>query len=89
MPKTFAPAERYKKNYDEKDIAKAVEAIEKGLSKKQASKEYGIPRATLQFRLSNKLKKNGYGPPPILAQDEEELLVHWIKKCQLKGFPRQ
>ncbi|KAF2886610.1 hypothetical protein ILUMI_19562 [Ignelater luminosus] len=46
MPKTFAPGERYKKNYDERDIEQAVEAIKRGLSKKQASKEYGIPRAT-------------------------------------------
>ncbi|KAF2892060.1 hypothetical protein ILUMI_14113, partial [Ignelater luminosus] len=89
MPKTFAPGERYKKNYDERDIEQAVEAIKKGLLKKQAFKEYGIPRATLQFRLSNKLKKTGHGPPPILTQDEEELLVHWIKECQLKGFPRR
>ncbi|KAF2889406.1 hypothetical protein ILUMI_16767 [Ignelater luminosus] len=79
MPKTFAPGERYKKNYDERNIEQAVEAIKKGLSKKQAFKEYGIPRATLQFRLSNKFKKTGHGPPPILTQ-EEELLVHWIKE---------
>ncbi|KAF2892344.1 hypothetical protein ILUMI_13828 [Ignelater luminosus] len=80
MPKTFAPEERYKKNYDERDI----EAIRKGLSKKQASKEYGIPRATLQFRLSNKFTKTGHGPPPILTQDEEKLLVHWIKEYNIK-----
>ncbi|KAF2890621.1 hypothetical protein ILUMI_15552 [Ignelater luminosus] len=76
MPKTFTPGERYKKNYDERDIEQTVEAIKKGLSRKQASKEYGIPRATLQFRLSNKFKKTGHGPLPILTQDEEELLVH-------------
>ncbi|KAF2889310.1 hypothetical protein ILUMI_16864 [Ignelater luminosus] len=76
MPKIFTSGERYKKNYDGRDIEQAVEAIKKGLSRKQASKEYGIPRATLQFRLSNKFKKTGHGPPPILTQDEEELLVH-------------
>ncbi|KAF2890221.1 hypothetical protein ILUMI_15952, partial [Ignelater luminosus] len=87
MPKTFAPGERYKKNYDERDIEQAVEAIKKGLSKKQASKEYGIPRATLQFRLSNKFKKTGHGPPPILTQDEQELLkIDNIKENENEDF---
>ncbi|KAF2898011.1 hypothetical protein ILUMI_08165 [Ignelater luminosus] len=87
MPKTFAPGERYKRNYDERDIEQAVEAIKKGLSKKQASKEYGIPRATLQFRLSNKFKKTGHGPTPILTQDEEELLkIDNIKENENEDF---
>ncbi|KAF2887661.1 hypothetical protein ILUMI_18512 [Ignelater luminosus] len=87
MPKTFAPGERYKKNYDERDIEQAVEAIKKGLSKKQACKEYGIPRATLQSRLSNKFKKTGHGPPPILTQDEEELLkIDNIKENENEDF---
>ncbi|KAF2894661.1 hypothetical protein ILUMI_11513 [Ignelater luminosus] len=87
MLKTCAPRERYSKNYDERDIEQAVEAIKKGLSKKQASKEYGIPRATFQFRLSNKFKKTGHGPPPILTQDEEELLkIDNIKENENEDF---
>ncbi|KAF2892440.1 hypothetical protein ILUMI_13733 [Ignelater luminosus] len=49
MPKTFAPGERYKKNYDERDIEQAVEAIKKGLSKKQASKEESISEEILNI----------------------------------------
>ncbi|KAF2886280.1 hypothetical protein ILUMI_19893 [Ignelater luminosus] len=71
MPKIFAPGERYKENYDERDIEQVVKATKKGLSKQQASKKYGIRKATLQFRLSNKFKKTGHGSPPILTQDKK------------------
>ncbi|KAF2887854.1 hypothetical protein ILUMI_18319, partial [Ignelater luminosus] len=52
MPKTFAPGERHKKNYDERDIEQAVKAIKKGLSKKQASKNKCLGKNP-----SNKIKQ--------------------------------
>ena len=28
------------------------------------------------------------GPPPILSEHEEQVLVNWITDCSLKGFPQ-
>ncbi|KAF2891245.1 hypothetical protein ILUMI_14928 [Ignelater luminosus] len=38
MPKTFAPGERYEKNYDERDIEQAVEAIKRVFRKNKLPK---------------------------------------------------
>ncbi|KAF3761227.1 hypothetical protein M406DRAFT_265531 [Cryphonectria parasitica EP155] len=46
MPKT--------KPYTEFELAQAIEAIGKGLLQKQASREYGIPRSTLQQHLAGR-----------------------------------
>lgn len=45
------------KSYNEKTIQKALEEIKVRLPKKTVAKKYGIPRSTLQFRLSKKFKK--------------------------------
>ncbi|KAF2893472.1 hypothetical protein ILUMI_12703 [Ignelater luminosus] len=65
MPKTFAPGERYKRNYDERDIEQAVEAIEKDLSKKQASKDYAGNEVTLE-----KSKQNEVVLPKVVFEEE-------------------
>ena len=49
----------------EEIINAAIEAINDGMPKNQASKIFGVPRSTLQFRMSSKFKKPGYGPRPI------------------------
>lgn len=59
----------------EEKIKRALEAIENGMSKKAAAKLHGIPRATLQFRLSSKFKKPGFGPSTYLTMEEENILV--------------
>ncbi|CAH1180212.1 unnamed protein product [Phaedon cochleariae] len=79
----------YKKKYSEPEITRALEAIKKGMSKKQAAKTYRIPRATLQFRMSERFKKIRHGPETVLSTSEEELLVKWINDNQRKGFPRR
>ncbi|KAJ8917899.1 hypothetical protein NQ315_002591 [Exocentrus adspersus] len=78
---------KYKKCYSEAGLSSALDAVRKGMSKKEASKLYGIPRGTLQFRLSDKFKKCGHGPPPVLSSEEENLLVSWITENLKKGFP--
>ncbi|KAG5893479.1 hypothetical protein JTB14_031257 [Gonioctena quinquepunctata] len=59
------------------------------MPKREACRKYKIPRATLQFRLSEKFTKSSHGPLPILTTHEEAILVEWIKDCQRKGFPRR
>lgn len=88
MPKT-ASQESYTKKYSEESLIKAIEEVNNGMPKREACRKYNIPRATLQFRLSEKYTKSSHGPSPILTIHEETLLVNWIKDCQRKGFPRR
>lgn len=88
MPKT-TEGKKYSKSYTENDLLKALTAIESGMPKREASKLFHIPRATIQFRLSNKFVKSSPGPPTILTSQEESILVDWIKECHRKGFPRR
>ncbi|XP_072375131.1 uncharacterized protein [Diabrotica undecimpunctata] len=73
----------------EEKIHKAVEAVKDGMSKLKASKLYGVPRSTIQFRMGNKFKKPGFGPASYLTKEEESILVKWIVTCKKKGFPRR
>nr|CAI5827091.1 unnamed protein product [Callosobruchus analis] len=66
----------------EQKLENALEAVTKGMSKKAAAKRFGIPRSTIQYRLSDKFKSPGYGPPTVLTSKEEEILIK-------KGFPRR
>ncbi|XP_044753622.1 chaetoglobosin A biosynthesis cluster protein C-like [Coccinella septempunctata] len=88
MPKV-REGSNYNKKYDEELLQKALREIEEGEAKKKVARKYNIPRATLQFRLSNKFKKISHGPNPILTTDEEEMLVRWISDCVIKGFPQR
>lgn len=87
MPKVQKD-ENYQKKYSEEDIAKALKAIEEGLSERKASLQFHVPRSTLQFRSSDKFNnKTTHGPDPILSSEEENLLKEWILASQRKGFP--
>lgn len=88
MPKV-AKQKKYLKAYSEDAIQKAIDAIENGLGQRQAAARFGVPRATLQFRLSSKFKKTSHGPNPILTTEEEALLKNWITTSCMKGFPRR
>ncbi|KAK9720976.1 CENP-B N-terminal DNA-binding domain [Popillia japonica] len=39
---------KYTKTYNEEELAKAIEAINNGMPKKQAAEKFKIPRQTLQ-----------------------------------------
>lgn len=80
--------EKEKKKYTEENLIKALNAIrDDGMPKNKAATTFGIPRSTLQFRLSEKFKKPGYGPETVLTANEEKELVHWVLECYRKGFP--
>ncbi|XP_055602152.1 uncharacterized protein LOC129750957 isoform X2 [Uranotaenia lowii] len=70
-------------------MARALDQIKaKTLSKRQAAKTYGIPRATLQFRLGSKFKGDPRkGKPTVLSNEEEAKIVHHIQQMERKGFP--
>lgn len=75
--------------YSEDLVQKALQDIKSGESKKSTARKYGIPRSTLQFRLSQKFKKVRKGPATYLTATEETLLNEWIIDSQRKGFPRR
>ncbi|KAJ4438193.1 hypothetical protein ANN_14132 [Periplaneta americana] len=78
----------HKKTYSEETLKEALRAIKHGMSFKAAAIRFGVPRATLQFRLSKKFMKISRGPAPVLNSEEESTLVRWIFECARKGFPR-
>lgn len=63
------------KKYKEEDLIKAVEAVKKGMPFKTAAREHNVPRATIQWRCSDKFTKVTRDPSPILSDDEERTLV--------------
>lgn len=88
MPKV-ADGTSYSKKYTEDNIKKAIEAVQNGMPKKTAATKYGVPRATLQFRLSSQFVKTKPGPKTTLTDEEEKTLVNWVIYCSKRGFPRR
>nr|CAI5833441.1 unnamed protein product [Callosobruchus analis] len=87
MPKVKDKS-KYTKKYDEDSLQLALADIENGMPKLQAPRKHGIPRQTLQFRLSKKFKRIGHGPSSYLTE-EEDVLQKWIMESFRKGFPRR
>ncbi|KAL0852107.1 hypothetical protein ABMA28_000347 [Loxostege sticticalis] len=80
---------KYLKGYSEKNLEDAVQAVRDGMPKKTGAVKFNVPRATIQFRLSDKYIKNRPGPSTVLTQEEETVLVDWIITSSRKGFPRR
>ncbi|KAJ2937254.1 hypothetical protein O0L34_g19471 [Tuta absoluta] len=89
MPKV-PPNTKYKKKYKEEELSLAVAAIKDGMLKREAARLYNIPRATLQFRLSENFNdKTRPGPPTVLTDSEELKIKEWVITSSKKGFPRR
>lgn len=83
MPKNFI-------SFSNDNIAAAIHAVENGMSKKAASKQFNVKRSTLQFRLKNRDRPSfTCGPSSIISKEEEDVLVKWLLDCSKKGFPRR
>lgn len=80
-----------KKPYSKDDLEQALEAIKNGMAIKKASRDFGIPRGTLQNRVHGRTKKsvNCSGPSPFFSEEEELYIVNWINECARKGFPKR
>lgn len=77
------------KRYTEQQLQELLPKIKnKSLSMYHVTKYYGIPRATLQFRLSHKCKQHGKaGRMPVFHINEEEKICKWLSEMERKGFP--
>lgn len=78
--------------YSEESLANAPRDIREGnRGVREASREYGVPIATLQDRLHDRVKEKPrqMGPDPILSAHEENRLQEWILNMAKCGFPRK
>lgn len=76
--------------YNAENLKMALDAVKIGMSKKQAAKQFQVPRSTIQFRLRNPEKTNPRpGPSSVLTDTEENVLVNWIIQSSKRGFPRR
>lgn len=83
-------AKRLMHQYSSKSMQDALNEIRRGkMSILSASVKYGVPRSTLQDRLHGRVADGvtRMGPPTILTNNEEELLVKWCQDLAKCGFP--
>ncbi len=67
----------------------AMEVVQKGMSKRDAAREYNIPRTTLTRRLISGTSTGTSKPgrPPVLTPLEEEMIIERIQVMCDWGFP--
>lgn len=78
--------------YSKADLEDALREIKDSrITIRQASRQYKIPRGTLQNRIHNRTKQslNRSGPPSVLSIQEEEEIIVWLNEHARKGFPRR
>ncbi|CAH0723593.1 unnamed protein product, partial [Brenthis ino] len=76
--------------YTEEALAQAVQAIRtENKSIREACHHYGVPRSTVQDRISGRYKEQPrkVGPEPILGIDGEQKIVDWITELAKCGIP--
>ena len=90
MPQTNQPKQRGKcqyLSYSKETLALHIESVKSGsLSINKASKQYKIPRGTIQNKMKN-LHCKPVGPPTIFSQVEEELFATRVVTMCDWGFP--
>ena len=74
------------KNYTSKQWESALHAVQNGVSVRQASKEFMIPRSTLRDYLSGKHARK-IGRTTVLSHEQEELIAHALVYASECGWP--
>jgi len=74
-------------SFSDSNLAAAIIAVDGGMSKKAAAKQFGVARSTLQFRMKNRNKETfSCGPSSVLSVKEEKSLIKWVLDCCKKGL---
>jgi hypothetical protein len=72
----------------EKSIAGALNDIQNGVSQRKASKQWGIPRSTLQKRLNGSQPRAGANEHlQRLSRQQESHLAEWVRVQSNLGLP--
>ena len=70
-------------------MMKAVEAVQQGkMSVRRASEEYGVPRSTLQDKVSGRFKINAKSGRIHLTDSEERNLAAFLVGCASIGYAK-
>lgn len=59
------------KRYSKEELENALHAIRNGMSYKNASNQFRIPKTTLIDKIKKKYKNDVVGAPTILSREEE------------------
>ncbi|CAF1499166.1 unnamed protein product [Didymodactylos carnosus] len=86
MPRTYIKRNN-KQQYSQEDLQLALKSISDGSSINQASRDFQIPRTTLQRHTGESLYHSGLGRPCVFTKDEEEHLVNASIVFQEMGEP--
>ena len=76
------------KQYSEEDVNSALEAIEMGRSVRKAALDWGIPRATLRYRINGtQPRSTAFSRLQRLSHVQENHLTQWILTQAAVGLP--
>lgn len=77
------------KKWDDAAMVGALAAVNRGESVRRAALKFGIPKSTLEDRVSGKVVHGvKSGPHSYLSLSEEEELVSFLLGCAAVGYPR-
>lgn len=77
-----------KPTWTERDLREALNAVANGMSQRQASAEYCIPRATLQFCINGGISRlEARIPQQRLSTVQEDHLMQWVLAQESLGLP--
>lgn len=77
-----------KKKYTQENINAALKDMKNGMSLREATQMYHVPRSTLYCKAKNIYPVEcSKGPPTILTKEEESRITEWIIYCCDRGFP--
>jgi len=76
------------RSYSESDLLRAVEESKGGLSYRKAAARYGVPKSTVCDHATGKVSGSKRGPPTVLNQAEEQMLVDWALHMADIGYGR-
>ena len=76
-------------NWSDSDMGLAVDAVLNGMSIRQASEQFSIPRSTLGDKVSGRTQLRAHsGPKRILDDEQEEVLANFLIGCSSIGYAK-
>ena len=77
------------KDWTESKLQRAFWSVQNGLSIRRAAEAHGVPRSTLQDRISGRVPFGvKSGPPKYLSDEEEAELVCFLSGCVAVGYAK-
>ena len=86
MPRLRVKEAPTRRKYSLLSLQRALDAVKKGASVRQASTRFGIPKTTLLSKTKNTYSDK-LGRPTALYESEESILAEGLVLCGHWGFP--